>query len=129
MNDNVIRFFERYDAEPALRARVEEAEAAYPGSLEIREAVVEAVLLTHGHPDHVGGAADVAGGQQRAGHGRAGHGWASQTPTVSSPEGNAAPYGWFRIATSSGSTTRTPARARSGAPGWRRRSRRNWPGI
>ena len=45
MNDNVIRFFERYDAEPALRARVAAAEAAYPGSLEIREAVVEAVLL------------------------------------------------------------------------------------
>jgi hypothetical protein len=45
MTENVARFFARYDAEPALRARVAEAEAAYPGSLEVRESVVTAVLL------------------------------------------------------------------------------------
>lgn len=45
MNENVIKFFERYDADEALRARVAEAEANYPGSLEIREALCEAVLL------------------------------------------------------------------------------------
>ncbi len=45
MNENVIKFFELYAADPALRARVEEAEASYPGSLEIREALCEAVLL------------------------------------------------------------------------------------
>ncbi len=42
---NVEKFFERYDADEALRRRVAEAEAAYPGSLEIRESLVEAVLL------------------------------------------------------------------------------------
>ena len=42
---NVERFFERYNSEEALRRRVAEAEAAYPGSLEVRESVVEAVLL------------------------------------------------------------------------------------
>lgn len=45
MNENVIKFFERYDTDEALRARVAEAEANYPGSLEIREALCEAVLL------------------------------------------------------------------------------------
>ena len=45
MNENVIKFFERYDADEALRSRVAEAEANYPGSLEIREALCEAVLL------------------------------------------------------------------------------------
>ena len=45
MTENVSRFFERYDADPALRARIEEAVACYPGSLEIRESLVEAVLL------------------------------------------------------------------------------------
>lgn len=45
MTENVARFFARYDAEPALRARVAKAEAAYPGSLEVRESVVTAVLL------------------------------------------------------------------------------------
>lgn len=43
--DNVIKFFELYEKDPALRERVLNAEALYPGSLEIREAVVEAVLL------------------------------------------------------------------------------------
>ena len=36
MTENVSRFFEQYDHDPALRARVEEAVACYPGSLEIR---------------------------------------------------------------------------------------------
>ena len=45
MTENVSRFFERYDAEPELKQRVEDAVACYPGSLEIREAVVEDVLL------------------------------------------------------------------------------------
>ena len=45
MNENVIEFFKRYDTDETLRARVAEAEAAYPGSLEIREALCEAVLL------------------------------------------------------------------------------------
>lgn len=45
MNENVVKFFERYDSDPALRQRISEAEAAYPGSLEIRDAVVSAVLL------------------------------------------------------------------------------------
>ena len=45
MTENVARFFARYDAEPALRARVEEALAFYPGSLEVRESVVQSVLL------------------------------------------------------------------------------------
>ena len=45
MTENVTKFFEKYDADPALRARVEEAVACYPGSLEIRESLVEAVLL------------------------------------------------------------------------------------
>ena len=42
---NVEQFFERYDSEPALREKVEEALACYPGSLEVRESVVEYVLL------------------------------------------------------------------------------------
>ena len=45
MTENVSRFFEQYDHDPALRSRVEEAVACYPGSLEIRESLVEAVLL------------------------------------------------------------------------------------
>ena len=45
MTENVARFFARYDAEPALRARVEDALAIYPGSLEVRESVAQAVLL------------------------------------------------------------------------------------
>ena len=42
---NVEQFFARYDADPALQARVEDALAVYPGSLELRESVVEYVLL------------------------------------------------------------------------------------
>ena len=45
MNENVVKFFELYDNDEALRKRIEDAEAAYPGSLEIRDAVIEAVLL------------------------------------------------------------------------------------
>ena len=45
MIENAVKFFERYAQEEELRLRVAEAEAAYPGSLEIREAVAENVLL------------------------------------------------------------------------------------
>ena len=42
---NVEQFFSRYEAETALQAKVEEALACYPGSLELRESVAENVLL------------------------------------------------------------------------------------
>ena len=45
MSENVSLFFERCEAEPALKQRIQEAVAAYPGSLEVRESLVEAVLL------------------------------------------------------------------------------------
>ena len=45
MTENVSRFFERYEAEPELKQRVEDAVSCYPGSLEIRESLAEAVLL------------------------------------------------------------------------------------
>ena len=45
MNENVIKFFERYESEPELRDRVKLALDFYPGSLEIRESVVKNVLL------------------------------------------------------------------------------------
>lgn len=45
MNENVAKFFEIYDNDPSLRKRIADAEAAYPGSLEIRDAVVQEVLL------------------------------------------------------------------------------------
>lgn len=45
MNENVAKFFELYMSDEVLRQRVADAEAAYPGSLEIRDALVEAVLL------------------------------------------------------------------------------------
>ena len=45
MIENVERFFELYRSDEMLRQRVAEAEAAYPGSLEIRESVAEYVLL------------------------------------------------------------------------------------
>lgn len=45
MIENAVKFFEIYNSDEALRQRVSEAEANYPGSLEIREAVVEDVLL------------------------------------------------------------------------------------
>ena len=45
MTENVALFFERCAADPALKARIAEAVACYPGSLEVRESLVEAVLL------------------------------------------------------------------------------------
>ena len=45
MNDNVKAFFEKYDSDPELRRKVKNAEECYPGSLEIREALVEFALL------------------------------------------------------------------------------------
>ena len=45
MTENVSRFFERYASDSALRARIEQAVACYPGSLEVRESLVKAVLL------------------------------------------------------------------------------------
>lgn len=42
---NVDKFFERYDADPALQARVQQAMDCYPGSLEIRDVMTEHVLL------------------------------------------------------------------------------------
>ena len=45
MTENVSLFFERCEARPDLKTRIREAVAAYPGSLEIRESLVEAVLL------------------------------------------------------------------------------------
>ncbi|MCR5576604.1 MAG: hypothetical protein K6F56_06300 [Oscillospiraceae bacterium] len=45
MKENVSLFFERCAADPALKARIAEAVACYPGSLEVRESLVEAVLL------------------------------------------------------------------------------------
>lgn len=45
MNGNVKAFFEKYDNDPELRERLLKDEQLYPGSLEIREAVAEYVLL------------------------------------------------------------------------------------
>ena len=42
---NVEQFFKLYDADPDLQKKVEDALACYPGSLELRESVVEYVLL------------------------------------------------------------------------------------
>ncbi len=43
--NHVEAFFERYDSDPGLQAKVAEALDSYPGSLELRESVVEHVLL------------------------------------------------------------------------------------
>ena len=40
--ENVMEFFARYDDDEALRERVRLAEEYYPGSLELREPLVEA---------------------------------------------------------------------------------------
>ena len=45
MIEQAQAFLERYREDEALRARVREAEESYPGSLEVRESVVENVLL------------------------------------------------------------------------------------
>ena len=42
---NVERFFDLYERDPGLKAKIEEALQNYPGSLELRESVVEYVLL------------------------------------------------------------------------------------
>ena len=43
--NHVEQFFAQYDADASLQARVAEALACYPGSLELRESVVQYVLL------------------------------------------------------------------------------------
>lgn len=45
MVENVEEFFRRYNSDEKLRKKVEDALMSYPGSLEIRESVCEAVLL------------------------------------------------------------------------------------
>ena len=45
MRENVNLFFEKYESDSVLRLRVANAVACYPGSLEIRESLVSAVLL------------------------------------------------------------------------------------
>ena len=45
MLENAVKFFEQYKNDEELRRKVQEAVNAYPGSLEIREALVENVLL------------------------------------------------------------------------------------
>ena len=45
MLENAEKFFARYEQDEELRRRVAEAEASYPGSLEVRESVAEYVLL------------------------------------------------------------------------------------
>lgn len=45
MLENVKKFFEIYNSDEELRKKVKAAEAAYPGSLEIRDSLCEAVLL------------------------------------------------------------------------------------
>ena len=42
---NTDKFFERYNSDEKLRARVQQAVDMYPGSLEIRECLVEETLL------------------------------------------------------------------------------------
>ena len=44
-SENVEKFFERYNSEEALRDKVRTAVDMYPGSLEIRECLVEETLL------------------------------------------------------------------------------------
>ena len=45
MKENVEKFFSLYNADAALKQRIKDAEAAYPGSLELREPLVETILL------------------------------------------------------------------------------------
>lgn len=45
ISENVIRFFELYGSNEELRTRIENDMAMYPGSFEIREALVEDILL------------------------------------------------------------------------------------
>ena len=43
MKENVEKFFALYNSDPVLKKRIKDAEAAYPGSLELREPLVETV--------------------------------------------------------------------------------------
>ena len=52
MNENVTKFFELYAQDAGLRARVSEAEASYPGSLELREPLAE-LEIRSSTPDYV----------------------------------------------------------------------------
>ena len=45
LNENVKNFMDLYEASPEIRMEYAEAEAMYPGSTEIRENVVEYVLI------------------------------------------------------------------------------------
>ena len=45
MRENVGKFFELYNSDPAVREKVEQNSLYYPGSYEIRGAYVSAVLL------------------------------------------------------------------------------------
>ncbi len=45
LNVNVSKFFAIYNSDEALRERIRIAEENYPGSLELREALVEDILL------------------------------------------------------------------------------------
>ncbi len=45
MIENVEKFFSLLDSDPELKKRVDEAEANYPGCLEIRDAVAKDVLI------------------------------------------------------------------------------------
>ena len=44
-SDVVSQFMALYQSDPDLQEKFAQAEAAYPGSLDIREAVVEEILL------------------------------------------------------------------------------------
>lgn len=44
-SENVAKFLDRYDSEPELKKRVDEAVEDWPGSLENREFLVEDVLI------------------------------------------------------------------------------------
>ena len=49
MDNSVVEFFERYNSDPALQQEVFDAEMCYPGSLEVRESVVQNVLIPIAH--------------------------------------------------------------------------------
>lgn len=44
-SENVVKFLDRYDSEPELKRKVDEAVENWPGSLENREYLVEDVLI------------------------------------------------------------------------------------
>ena len=45
MIENAAKFYELYRSDPKLKKRIADAEALYPGSLEIRDAVVSEIVL------------------------------------------------------------------------------------